>query len=486
MLKDGSGRKSAGRDAPALRRARTPAATCVFRYLGGYKFLWALWLLLEFGGWSLGFSSDWPRFLGAHANGTSDETALLDSFPTNGPPLLWAKKIGTGYSAPSVAGNRLVLHHRIADEEVVECLSATNGASLWHYAYPSHFVDPYGYNNGPRSTPLLISNRCYTFGAEGKLLCLDLETGKLVWQRDTAADWEIPPAFFGVGSSPIIENNLLIVMVGGQPNSGVVGFNPATGKSVWETVGRDNWQGQPMIGWPGDRTVAWRTTEKQASYSTPVAATFHGQRHVLCLTRQGLVSLNPTNGAVNFSFWFRSPVNDSVNAMNPVVLDDKILLSAAYYGIGSVLLRVKPDGKAVEEIWRSTVLEVHWTTPILHDGYLYAFSGRNEPDAHFRCVEFNTGKLMWDRDESWIPHSTPTPDVYGRGSCILADGKLIALGEGGILGIFKLDVQKPEEVCRFQVPQLHYPCWAAPVLSNKRLFLRSEDALVCLNVGRRL
>jgi hypothetical protein len=426
-------------------------------------------------------SADWPEFLGPHANGISDETGLMDKFPTNGPPMLWEKKVGTGYSAPSVIGDRLVLHHRLADEEIVECFHSTTATSMWRYAYPSRFVDPYGYNNGPRSTPLLTSNRCYTFGAEGKLLCLDLVSGKPLWQRDTGADWEIPPAFFGVGSSPILENNLLIVMVGGQPNSGVVAFNPGNGKTVWESVGKSNWEGQP--GWPG-RSVVWNTAEKQASYATPVAATIHGRRHVLCLMRQGLVSLNPTNGQVNFSFWFRSRLNDSVNAMNPMVLDDKILISGAYYKVGSVLLRVKPDGKGVEEVWRNTVLEVHWTTPILHNGYLYAFSGRNEPDASFRCVEYNTGKLMWERDESWPPHSTPTPEVYGRGSCITADGKLIVLGEGGLLGLFKVNPQKPEEISRFQVPGLHYPCWAAPVLSEKRVFLRSEDRLICFDVGK--
>ena len=159
-----------------------------------------------------------------------------------------------------------------------------------------------------------------------------------------------------------------------------------------------------MTGWPGERTVHWQSTEKQASYSTPVAATIHGQRQILCLTRQGLVSLDPKTGEVNFSFWFRSPVNDSVNAMCPVVVDDLIFISAAYYKIGSVLLRVKPDGKGVEEVWRGTALEIHWTTPIYLDGYLYAFSGRNEPDARFRCVEFKTGKVMWDVDESW-PHT---------------------------------------------------------------------------------
>jgi outer membrane protein assembly factor BamB len=426
---------------------------------------------------------DWPQFLGPGANGISTETGLLRLWPTNGPPLAWEKNIGTGYGAPSVRGNLLVLHHRLADEEIVECFEAASGKPIWRYAYPSHFVDPYGYNNGPRSTPLLTTDRCYTFGAEGKLACLDLQNGKLVWERDTGVDWNVPLAFFGVGSSPILEGGLLMVMVGGQPNSGMVAFDPKTGKTVWESVGERNWQGQPMAGWPGERKVSWQDWEKQASYATPVAATIHGRRQLLCLMRQGLVSVNPTNGEVNFSFWFRSPANDSVNAMNPVVLDDLILLSGAYYKIGSVLLRVKPDGKSVEEVWRSTVLEIHWTTPIYRDGFLYAFSGRNEPDAHFRCVEFKTGKLMWDRNEAWRQHSTQTPAVYGRGSSIFADGNLIVLGEGGLLGLFKVDPQQPQEVARVQIPHLHHPCWAAPVLSRNKLYLRSEDRLVCLDLS---
>jgi len=427
---------------------------------------------------------DWPNFLGPHANGTSSETDLLEKWPTNGPPLVWEKKIGTGYGAPSVLGNRLVFHHRIGDEEIVECLAADSGKPLWHYSYPSQFIDPYGYNNGPRCTPVLTSSFCYTFGAEGKLLCLELATGKLVWQRDTASDFNIPNAFFGVGSTPILEGNLLLVMVGGQPNSGMAAFDAATGKTVWENVGQTNWEGVPMTGWPGERTVHWQTWEKQASYSTPIAVTIHGQRQVLCLMRQGLVSLDPKTGAVNFSFWFRSAANDSVNAMTPVVVDDLIFISGAYYKVGSVLLRVSPDNKSITEVWRGTSLEIHWTTPIYLDGYLYAFSGRNEPDARMRCVEFKTGKLMWDVNESWPPHSTPTPSVFGRGSSILADGKLISLGEGGILGLFKPNPQQPEEICRFQVPQLHHPCWAAPVLSRKKLYLRSEDHLVCLDLAR--
>lgn len=432
-----------------------------------------------------GVAADWPRFLGPEGTASSTETGLVDKFPTNGPPLLWSKPVGTGYSAPSIMVDQLVLHHRVGDQEIVQAMNAASGKESWKHAYPTSYQDPYGYNNGPRCTPLLTADRCYTFGAEGRLICLNRRTGALIWERDTAKDWKIPQAFFGVGSTPILEGDRLLVMVGGQPNAGMVAFDAATGKTLWESVGAKNWEGQKKLGWRGEPIIQWQEWEKQASYSSPVAATIHGRRHVLCLTRQGLVSVNPTNGAVNFSFWFRSPANDSVNAMNPVVMDDLILLSAAYYRIGSVLLRVNPDGSGVEIVWRSTALEMHWMTPILRDGYLYGFSGRNEPDARLRCVEMKTGRLMWDRDESWPPHSAEQPPVFGRGSFLMADGRLFALGEGGMLGLFKTDPNKLEEISRFQVPDLHYPCWAAPVLSSKRLYLRNERRLVCYDVAAR-
>ena len=457
--------------------------------------------LLAAGTWLLSahaMAADWPCFLGPQGNNTSTESGLVQSWSTNGLPILWHKEVGSGYSAPSVLGNKLVLHHRVGDQEIVECFKADSGGSIWRYGYPSSFSDPLGYNNGPRCTPILSSNRCYTFGAEGRLSCLDLDSGKPIWQRDTTKDWSVPEPFFGVGSTPLLEADKLFVMVGGQPNSCIVAFDALTGKVLWENGGKTNWQGATTIGWRGEAPYHWSGFEKMASYSSPIAATIHGRRHILCLTRQGLISLNPTNGAIYFSRWFESQMNESVNAMRPIVRDDLVLISAAYYRIGAVLLRVLPDGHSLQEVWRSPetkrgdvgplpqpVLEIHWNTPILAEGYLYAFSGRNEPDATFRCVEFDTGKLMWSRPEQWPHHSAAQPAVYGRGSAILADGRLWVLGEGGKLGLFALNPKAPDELCSWQVPELHFPCWAAPVLSSKGLYLRSEDRLVCLDVSRK-
>src|SRR2546430_13758935 len=96
---------------------------------------------------------------------------------------------------------------------------------------------------------------------------------------------------------------------------------------------------------------------------------------------------------------------------------------------------------------------------------LFPYTTLFRSDARFRCVELKTGRLLWDRDESWPLHSnheTPQPNVYGRGSAILADGKLIVLGEGGLLGLFEVNPPKPDENSRWQVPALPYACSGAP------------------------
>jgi outer membrane protein assembly factor BamB len=439
-------------------------------------------------------AADWPEFLGPNRDATSPETGLVETIPATGLPIVWQKEIGSGYSAPSIRGDLLVMHHREGNEEIVEGMEAATGKSRWRYSYPTRFRDPFGYSSGPRCSPLLTEDRCYIFGAEGVLACVDVKSGKLIWKRDTQQEFDVPEAFFGVGSSPILENGKLIVQVGGQPNSTIVAFDAATGKTLWESVGEKSWTGIPMTGWPGSRTVKWSPADpiyqKLASYCTPVAATIHGKRHIITVTRQGLVSVDPDTGAVNFSFWFRARQDESVNAMTPIVQDDLILISSAYYKSGSVLLKVRPDGKAVDEVWRSLVLEMHWVKPIVTGGNIYAFSGRNEPDAVFRCVDLATGQLKWERPEGW-PNGGhgrvapgDEPKVFGRASAILADGKLIAFGEAGLLGLFRPNPDHLEELGRWQVPGMFYPCWAGPVVAGKHLFLRCEDRLMCLDVSR--
>ena len=515
--------------------------------------------ILLLGGADSTQADDWPQLLGPNANNVSKETGLIDSFPKTGPKQIFAKRIGTGYAAPSIKDGKVVVFHRAnklykieegdtfesmvkylnnelsalkandrltvesiklslkntnrrlprgyiplpetvanhLDVEVIDCLDAKTGKLLWRHAYPTSYEDPYGYNNGPRCAPLLTKEHVYTYGAEGILLCLDFASGKQIWQRDTHKDFTVIPNFFGVGSTPILEGDLLLTMVGGQPNSGMVAFNAKTGKTVWESIGKNTWNGIPKLGWRGEPLMIWRGQEKIASYASPVIATVHGKRVAFCLMRQGLVALDPATGKEYFKRWFRARENDSVNASNPVVIGDHIFCSSAYYGEGSFVLKIKKDLSGYTEVWSDQkrriqaensrleeVLGLHWMTPIVHEGNLYAFSGRNEPDARFRCVEFSTGKLLWDQNEAWQKYGTPTKN-YGRGSFIQADGKLIVLGETGKLGLYALNAKKPVELTSYKVPLLRYPCWAAPAMADKRVYLRSESYLVCFDFAKK-
>ena len=448
---------------------------------------------------------DWPAFLGPRGTGISGETGLLEKWPAKGPPVVWKKKAGESYTAPSVRGNRLVLFHRpgqgdvFGDEEAVDCFEADTGKRLWHYDYPTQYVDHYGYNGGPRCTPILTADRCYTFGAEGVLTCFDLETGELVWQRKTSEEFKVPRAFFGVGPSPILQGNLLIVMLGAHPHAGVVAFDPATGKTIWESVGPDTWP-EPVVRIQRDRPPV-----KLQSYSTPTAATIHGKRHILCFMRPGLVSVDPATGEENFNFWFRSDLHDSCNAARPVVVGDKIFLSAAYE-TGAALLKVEPDGRHFDVVWRDVnAMQNHWSTSIHHDGYLYGFSGRHEPGSTFRCIKLATGKLMWaTRDVNADDEPDPkaglgatVPKFYGRGSAILAEAKFIVLGERGTLALVEVNPREFKEISRARYPEAGYPSWVAPVLSRQRLYLNvareirdrfgrynHEYHLLCLDLKR--
>lgn len=159
-------------------------------------------------------TNDWKSFLGPTNNGFSTETKLAKSFPASGPPIVWEMKKGTGYSSPAISGDYLVFLHRVGGNEIVECLKADTGDRYWQFTYPTTYEDRYGYNNGPRASPVIDGDLVYTIGAQGKLHALKLATGQVAWKRDINAEFKVPQDFFGTASTPLLEGDLLILNVG--------------------------------------------------------------------------------------------------------------------------------------------------------------------------------------------------------------------------------------------------------------------------------
>jgi outer membrane protein assembly factor BamB len=389
-------------------------------------------------------AADWPQFLGPSRNGTSAETGLVDTWPAKGPPVVWERAVGEGFASPVVASGRLLLFHRVGNEDVLQDLDAATGKPGWKYAYPTTYSDGYGKGDGPRSTPVVASGKVYILGAGGQLHCVDRKTGKKVWAKELLSEYTVPNSFFGVGTSPLVEGKLLIVNVGGS-DAGIVAFDRDSGKEVW------------------------KATSDEASYSSPIAATVDGVRHVFVFTRTGLVSLDPASGKVRFSKRWRSREFTSVNAASPVLLGGNHLFLTASYGTGAVLLKVKKDG--VEEVWKNkTSLSAHYNTPVAVGGQLYGFDGRQEFGPRLRCIDWKTGEVRW------------TEKGHGCGSLLAADGKLFLLNEHGDLVLLKPSPDEYVEKARATV--LGSPCRAPLALANGLLYARDGKKLVCWKVKK--
>jgi outer membrane protein assembly factor BamB len=388
-------------------------------------------------------AADWLQWLGPTRNGVSSETGLRASWPRQGPPLVWQKEVGAGFSGPVVVGRRLVLFHRLKDEEVVECLDALTGDRKWRFAYPTEYQDDFGFDEGPRSTPTVAGSRVYTLGAAGVLHCLDLASGKKLWRRSMNEEYQVRKGYFGVGTSPLVEGGVVLVNVGAK-KAGIVAFDKETGKEVW------------------------KATDDGASYSSPVVAAVAGKRSVFFLTRRGLVVLDPRTGAVRFDKFWRSRMDASVNAATPVVVGDDVFVSACY-GTGALLLRF---GKGEpEEVWKGDeILSNHYATSVHRGGYLYGFDGRQEQRARLRCVELKTGKVCWTEEE------------FGCGSMILADRRLIILSEDGDLVLVEATPSAYRERARARV--LTSPCRAQIALADCRLYARDGKKLICVDLRK--
>ena len=364
---------------------------------------------------------DWTSFLGPTHNGVSTETHLLKQWPKEGPTLLWEMRKGKSYSSPAIQGDRLVFPHRVEDHVLVDCLHPETGELYWQFSFPSDYQDRYGYNDGPRASPVLDGERVYIYSAKGRLFCLHLPTGQLLWKRDIAKEFEVPQDFFGTATTPLIEGDSLIINVGAPKGPCVVAFHKETGRMIWGAGNR------------------WGP-----SYASPVPAAIHGRRTVFVFAggesrppTGGLICLDPASGNIDFEFPWRSKSYESVNASCPVVIGDQVFISASYK-VGGACLRVATDFTH-KVAWTNPNVGTHINTAIHRDGYLYVFEGRNEPDASLVCVDLKDGKIVWRE----VPEWTETVTIRGRtqeavlstfrGSLLYADSHFLCLGELGHL-----------------------------------------------------
>lgn len=394
------------------------------------------------------FASDWPQFLGPTRNGVYAGGDLAELWPAKGPSVVWKKPVGHGFSGPVVSDGKVILFHRLNDQETIECLDAHNGKGIWSFSYPTTYEDQFGFDDGPRATPTVADGRVYTFGAQGMLHCLDIASGKKLWGVNVQSDFQAGNGFFGMACSPLVEGDAVLLNLGGANGAGVVAFNKTNGK------------------------LLWKASDDEASYSSPIAATLGGRRYALFFTRNGLAVTDPVAGGVRFQYAWHSRNRTSVNAATPLIIGDTIFLSACY-GTGAILLRLHEH--EVEKVWSGDdLLSNHYATSVERNGFLYGIHGRTDPGYRpgptLRCVDLKKRTVCWETDS------------IGAASITRADNRLLLLTEKGEL----IEVLATPESFQLKsrAPILTSQTRAFPALADGFFYARSKEELVCLDLSR--
>jgi outer membrane protein assembly factor BamB len=384
-------------------------------------------------------TNDWPQWRGPNRDGLSLETGLLQSWPTDGPRVVWKRPIGRGFSSAAVVAGRLYTMDDDGKSEAVVCLDAATGDELWRSSYDAHFDERFG--SGPRSTPAVDSGLLYTLGGTGILRCCRADTGAVVWQHDLAAEFNARPLTYGVSCSPLVDGDLVFVMPGGPAGNSIAAFDKRTG------------------------ALAWKTLDDPVGYSSPIIATLAGVRQLLCLTNTALVSLSPKDGITLWRYPWE--VEGGFNIATPIAFNNYVFISTGY-SKGCSLLEVAniAGGSALEArlVYEHNRMRNHFASSVRLGDHLYGFD-----QLDLVCMEVRTGNVVWR--EKGIR-------TFGKGSLLVADDRLIVMCEDGNLILADANPASYKPISTFRV----FPnkSWTVPVLADGKLYARDESQIVCL------
>lgn len=403
-------------------------------------------------------AADWPQLRGPNHDGISRETGLISEWPEAGPPVLWTRELGSGYSSFAIVGERGFTQYQTQFGQCVMCLDAASGNTLWEHRYDWPYEGG-GLYPGPRSTPTVTDRHVYFASVNGQIACLNVSDGKPVWSANLVEEFKGEGMEFGYSASPLLIDGMVIAPVGGKGAS-VVALDAETG------------------------AIRWKAGDDPASYSTIYPLQLEGRGLVLAVLQNAMVLLDRRDGTIVWRQVLSHGYDEHATA--PLYAEPHLCLTTAFRaGATQYALRaasssdVQEDPIRVETTWFSREMSNDVASSLLKDGFLYGFDLRDiQAKLHrpsrgaFRCLDWSTGKTKWSSDK------------IGQASIIAADGKLILFTDKGELVLLRESSEECLELARTRV----FPdeiCWTSPALSDGRLFLRSPSRAVCIDLRSR-
>jgi len=378
----------------------------------------------------------WPQWRGPARDGVASTFTV----PTAWPAQLtkrWQAAVGLGHASPVISGNRVVVHARQGNREIVSAYDLQSGKQLWQDGVDAPYTmnsAATGHGPGPKSTPAIADGRVFTLGISGIFSAHDLATGKLLWRKNA------PPAppEFGTATSPLVDGSNVIAFLGGTGGGALTASDAASGAVKWR--------------WAGDGP----------SYASPVIATLGGTRQVITQSQNKLVGIDAAGGQLLWEVALKTPYEQ--NSVTPLVMGDLVI----YAGLENptIALRVTKTGArwTTAPAWQNEQVSMYMSTPAVAGTALYGLSNKNR--GQFFAIDAASGKTLW---------TSRGRDAENASIVRAGDYVLMATTNSELL-VMKANTARLEEVKRYTVADS--AMWAHPAFVGRTIIVKDVDKLV--------
>ncbi len=419
-------------------------------------------------------AEDWPQWRGPNRLAIWAEDGIVDRFPEGGLQVTWRVPVKGGFSGPVVADGRVFVIDfeflpgtRVADgTERLLALDEETGDVLWTHTWETTYRNlMLSYATGPRGSPTVDSNRVYVAGAAGRMLCLDTATGEVIWEIDSVAEYDTSVPVFGVSSSPLVDGDHVIFIVGGEPDALVAAFDKSTGEELWRSI----------------------DVVSEMGYAQPLIIEVGGVRQLIVYHPTAVSSLDPDSGEVYWEQPFE--VTGGLTISTPVHSESSLFVSSFYDG--SMMLRLNSDRPAASVEWTRSgkselpddtdALHSIITTPIIRGGYVYGVDSYGE----LRALDARTGDRLWTSDQMTAQARWGTAFMVRHGD------RYFVNNDEGFLMIARFTPQGYEELDRTHLieptsasgwgPRKLWDRnvnWTHPAYANRHIITRNDNEII--------
>ncbi len=407
------------------------------------------------------FSTDVIQWRGNDRTGTYPEKNLLDSWPEDGPKMLWStEELGIGYSGPVIVGDTVYITGTSDDkkQELIYAIDSKSGKVLWSKVYGTAWTKTFP---EARTSPRVLGDYIYLISAAGELVCLNYKTQEIKWSVDAAKQYDGKCLTWGYAENPLIFEGKIFFNVGGKKTA-MIALNIEDGSLVWKTESLD----------------------ASATYVSPIAVEYKGKKQIISGAVPYVFGVDANTGEIiwknrmeRFGTLGRPAKDDwDTNASTPIYRDGMFFASNGY-NCGGVLFKLPEDGEdSCEFAWVNPDFDMHHGGFVLIGDRLYGSTWINNEKGSWISCDWKTGKTIYEHE--W--------DGYSKGSIISADNKLFIHEERkGNVAIINPNSDKFEVVSTFKIPLGSGKSWNHLVICNGVMYARHGKALMAYDISKK-